>query len=175
MELGADDYLTKPCTIEQFLSAINTRLERQAVLKRWYAGSQSIDSDSLATSSLHSPSLSKTIFPNCPKLAQVFRFIEAHYHQPISLTDVAQAVGYSPAYLTHLMQTQTGRTVKRWIAERRMAQARLLLTTTAQSVGQIAEAVGYTDTSYFIRQFRQTHQASPQAWRNSSASPASVG
>jgi DNA-binding response OmpR family regulator len=28
MELGADDYLTKPCTVEQFLSTINTRLKR---------------------------------------------------------------------------------------------------------------------------------------------------
>jgi YesN/AraC family two-component response regulator len=164
MELGADDYLTKPCTIEQFLSAVNTRLD-----------SQSTNLDSSFASPLNTSSVSKTIFPSCPKLSQVFRFIETHYHQSISLTDVAQAVGYSPAYLTHLMQTQTGRTVKRWIAERRMAEARLLLSTTAQSVGQIAEAVGYADTSYFIRQFRQVHQASPQAWRNSAASQASVG
>lgn len=175
MELGADDYLTKPCTIEQFLSAINTRLERQAVLKRWYARSQPISSDPSQAASPHPLSVSKTIFPNCPKLAQVFRFIEAHYHQPISLTDVARAVGYSPAYLTHLMQTQTGRTVKRWIVERRMAQARLLLSTTAQPIGQIAEAIGYADTSYFIRQFRQVHQVSPQAWRNSADSQVSVG
>ncbi len=170
MELGADDYLTKPCTIEQFLSAINTRLERQAVLKRWYANPQSTDS-----SSSNAASGAESIFPNSPKLAEVFRFIEACYHQPISLTDVAQAVGYSPAYLTNLVQTQTGRTVKRWITERRMAEARFLLTTTTQSVSQIAEAVGYADPSYFIRQFRQFHQASPQAWRNSAASQASVG
>jgi YesN/AraC family two-component response regulator len=170
MELGADDYLTKPCTVEQFLSAINTRLERQAVLKRWYASAQPVEHEP----SLHPTSHDLSIFPDCPKLAQVFRFIEAYYHQPISLTDVAQAVGYSPAYLTNLVQTQTGRTVKRWITERRMAQARLLLTTTTQSVSQIAEVIGYADTSYFIRQFRQIHQTSPQAWRNSAASQASV-
>ena len=175
MELGADDYLTKPCTIEQFLSAINTRLERRAVLKHWYTNVQPMEFDLSLASSLNPSCVSKSIFPNCPKLAQVFRFIEAHYHQPISLTDVAQAVGYSPAYLTNLMQTQTGRTVKRWIVERRMAQARLLLSTTAQPIGQIAETVGYADTSYFIRQFRQIHQASPQAWRNSVTSQASVG
>lgn len=172
MELGADDYLTKPCTVEQFLSAIATRLERQNVLKNWYRNSNSSDpvAPPACTTSSHS-----TIFPNHPKLAQVFRFIEAHYHQPISLTDVAQAVGYSPAYLTNLVQSQTGRTVKRWIIERRMTQARLLLTNTAQSINQIANAVGYTDVSYFIRQFRQMHQMSPQAWRNSDTSHVSVG
>jgi YesN/AraC family two-component response regulator len=169
MELGADDYLTKPCTVEQFLSAIHTRLQRQEVLKRWYNQPQ----PAFTTTAL--PASGSSIFPNCPKLAKVFQFIERHYHQPISLTDVAQAAGYSPAYLTHLVQTQTGRTVKRWIIDRRMVQARSLLSTTMQSVSQVAEAVGYSDVSYFIRQFRQFHEVSPQAWRHAVSSQVSVG
>jgi YesN/AraC family two-component response regulator len=172
MELGADDYLTKPCTVEQFLSAVTTRLERQKTLKNWYMRhAKTLDPDLLSTSSpdriSESPE-SHPIFPPCPKLNRVFRFIESHYHQSIGLGDVAQAVGYSPAYLTNLMQNQTGRTVKRWIIERRMAQARTLLMTTAESVQHIAEAVGYSDSSYFVRQFRQMHGTSPHAWRTSS-------
>lgn len=187
MELGADDYLIKPCTVEQLLSAITTRLKRHDALKQWYAKTSqensstlvaatntslntnsSLDPFSEAAPSTNSDAIpaSQSIFPDCPKLAQVFQFIEAHYDQPIRLTDVAQAVGYSPAYLTNLVQSQTGRTVKRWITERRMVQARKLLTTTAQPVNQIAEIIGYTDVNYFIRQFRQFHSVSPQAWRN---------
>lgn len=163
MELGADDYLTKPCTVEQFLSAIATRLKRQETLKHWYANPH----PELTPSPANAVVSSKSIFPNNPKLAKVFRFIEAHYHQSISLNDVAQTAGYSPAYLTNLVQSQTGRTVKQWITERRMAEARKLLVNTAQSVSQVAESVGYTDVSYFIRQFRQFHNTSPQVWRNS--------
>ncbi|MCT7949571.1 response regulator [Ancylothrix sp. C2] len=37
MELGADDYLTKPCTPNQLLAAISTRLEKQAVFQRQQA------------------------------------------------------------------------------------------------------------------------------------------
>ncbi|NJN56946.1 MAG: response regulator [Leptolyngbyaceae cyanobacterium SL_5_9] len=168
MGLGADDYLTKPCTVEQLLEAIAMRLQRQEMLKRWYASDSQLQELTPAHASSHS------IFPNAPKLNQVFRFIEAHYRQSINLTDVAQAVGYSPAYLTNLVQTRTGRTVKRWIIERRMAQARLLLSTTSQTVSQIAESVGYTDVSYFVRQFRQFHSASPQVWRSTAESQASV-
>ena len=164
MALGADDYLTKPCTVEQFLSAVTTRLERQAVLKRWY--SQNAEPTPTAA---HPAESAANIFPNSPKLAQVFQFIEAHYQQPISLSDVAQAAGYSPAYLTNLVQTETGRTVKRWIIDRRMAQARWLLANTNQPVNQIASAVGYGDGSYFTRQFRQIHEMSPQAWRSAEA------
>ncbi len=169
MALGADDYLTKPCTVEQLLAAISTRLERQAMLKRWYV-------QSMTSAAPHppSPGRSPAIFPDHPNLAPVFQFIEAHYKHPIRLTDVAQAVGYSPAYLTSLVQTQTGQTVKRWIIERRMAQARFLLTTTQQSVNQIAGEVGYTDVSYFVRQFRQFHHTTPQGWRSQNSEQVAV-
>lgn len=33
IELGADDYLTKPCSIEEILGAVNARLEKQAALR----------------------------------------------------------------------------------------------------------------------------------------------
>ncbi|MCL6432879.1 MAG: response regulator [Leptolyngbyaceae cyanobacterium HOT.MB2.61] len=177
MELGADDYLTKPCTVEQFLAAIATRLERQQVLKQCYTRElqEPISLHSEASKARETLPTPTTLFPDCPKLEAVFCFIETHYPQSISLRDVAQAVGYSPAYLTNLVQNLTGRTVKQWITERRMAQARMLLIHSAQSVTQVAEAVGYSDVCYFIRQFRQLHGASPQVWRNSDSVQVSAG
>ncbi|NET34605.1 MAG: response regulator transcription factor [Cyanothece sp. SIO1E1] len=176
MEMGADDYLTKPCTIDQFLAAINTRLKRQEELSRLYSQTSSPQAKAdkkmsgIDSSKLAAGEEANNIFPDCPKLAAVFRFIESHYRQPINLGDVAQEAGYSPAYLTNLVQAQTGRTVKRWIIERRMAQARTLLVNTAESVQRIAESSGYADAGYFIRQFRQFHGISPQVWRQQSVS-----
>lgn len=162
MTLGADDYLTKPCTVESFLDAIASRLSRQSDLKRGLQATMSPDSDA----QLHNVTTSDSIFPSCPRLSAVFEFIEAHYQQSIHLTDVAQAVGYSPAYLTNLSQSHTGRTVKAWIIERRMAQARHLLVSTAESIKQIADSIGYADAGYFTRQFRKLHGVTPQAWRS---------
>ena len=113
----------------------------------------------------HSSAIPPLVFPSIPKLSECFNFIEANYHQQISLRDVAQAVGYSPAYLTDLVRRQTGQSICRWIINRRMAEACRLLLATNQSVQAIAEAVGYFDTSYFIRQFRQLNGMTPQAWR----------
>ncbi|KAI9133019.1 response regulator [Acaryochloris sp. CCMEE 5410] len=151
MNLGADDYLTKPCTVGQFLDAIATRLQRHANFQQ-----QSLE----ATPPTR-------IFPDCPRLNPIFQFIEDHYQQPIQLQDVAQVVGYSPAYLTSLVNNQTGRSVKQWIIERRMVQGRQLLSDTDASIKQIASKIGYTDAGYFIRQFRRIHGVSPQAWRQS--------
>ncbi|NEQ53001.1 MAG: response regulator transcription factor [Leptolyngbya sp. SIO3F4] len=160
MTLGADDYLTKPCTVEDFLDAIASRLKRQEDLKRGLNASTSVDTQKQDLTT------SETIFPDCPRLTAVFEFIEAHYQQQINLTDVAQAVGYSPAYLTNLSQSHTGRTVKAWIIERRMVKARQLLASTAESIKQIAESIGYADAGYFTRQFRKLHGVTPQVWRS---------
>lgn len=165
MELGADDYLTKPSTLKELLGAISARLEKQAALKQSFA-TESQRVPELPSTDKSKPAAPQSIFPSGSQLAEVFEFIEANYHQPISLCDVAQAVGYSPAYLTDLVRRQTGQTVHRWIIKRRMEAAHSLLLETDQTVNQIAEAVGYQDACHFSRQFRQLHNIPPNVWRN---------
>lgn len=164
MNLGADDYLTKPSTVEELLEAITTRLEKQATMRQCYVAQpqqvpepQNTDTDTSTDS--------QSLLPTCPQLKEVFGFIEANYYQSITLCDVAQAVGYSAAYLTDLVRRQTGKPVNHWIVERRMAAVRTLLLETNQSANQIAEAVGYQNEGHFFRQFRQYHGTTPKAWR----------
>lgn len=158
MELGADDYITKPSTIEEILKAIATRLEKQAMLRDWYAATSRQLSEALAVDC-------ELIFPTIPHLKEVFDYIEAHYHQGITLSDVAVAVGYSPAYLTSRVSKETGDTVNGWILKRRMAAARPLLKNTNKTIEQIATALGYQNACHFSRQFRQYHGLPPKAWR----------
>lgn len=98
-------------------------------------------------------------------LNKVFDFIERNYQDAIGLVEVAQFIGYSPAYLTDLVRRQTGRPVHDWIIERRMTEACRLLRETNDSASRIAEITGYQTTGYFFRQFRQRYGTTPQAWR----------
>lgn len=100
-----------------------------------------------------------------PLVAEVFDVIEAHYHDGISLADVARTVGLTPGHLTTVVRERTGRTVLEWITERRMAEARRLLLHTELSVARVAGRVGYNDPAYFTRAFRRTHGTPPSAWR----------
>lgn len=102
-------------------------------------------------------------------LAEVFDVIERRFAQQLSLRDVAQTVGVTPGYLTTLVRRRTGRTVVDWITERRMAQARQLLTETDLPVGGIARRVGLPDPGYFARVFRRGNGVSPRAWRQGAA------
>ncbi len=115
--------------------------------------------------SIKSNTLRTSIFPSIPRLREVFEFIELNYHQPINLKQTAQAVGYSSAYLTDLVRKLTGKTVNDWIILRRLAEARVLLLSTEESVNQIALQVGYQNINHFYCQFRDYHKNTPHAWR----------
>ena len=100
-----------------------------------------------------------------PLLAEVFGLIEKCYGEPISLKDVARAVGLSAGHLTTVVGRKTGRTVLEWITERRMAEARRLLVGTDLPVEEVGRRVGYGDSGYFVRTFRRAHGATPLGWR----------
>lgn len=166
MELGANDYLTKPCKLKELMAAITAQLKKQDTLQQWFTAENKQAPEQAPANAAAKVVTSESFFPAGSPMKEVFRFIEDNYDQSISLCDVAQAVGYSPAYLTNLVRQQTGKSVHRWLVERRMAQAISLLLKTEHTVSQIAEAVGYQDVCHFSRYFRQFYGTSPQAWRS---------
>jgi AraC family transcriptional regulator, transcriptional activator of pobA len=95
-----------------------------------------------------------------PLLAEVFTVIDRGLGEPLSLRDVAHELGITPGHLTTVVRHRTGRTVQEWIIERRMAEARSLLSGTELPVGEIARRVGMADPGYFSRLFRRTHCSS---------------
>lgn len=103
-----------------------------------------------------------------PLLAAVFDVIERRFAEPISLRDVAVAVGLTPGHLTTVVGRRTGRTVQQWITERRMSEARRLLAGTTLPVAAVARRTGYEDSGYFVRRFRAAHGVPPGEWRRSS-------
>jgi AraC family transcriptional activator of pobA len=100
-----------------------------------------------------------------PLLAEVFDVIERRYPEPLSLREVAEAVSISPGHLTSTVRKRTGRTVQEWITERRMVQARRLLSVTELTISDIGRQVGFPDAGYFARTFGKLHGMSPTSWR----------
>src|SRR6185312_4201358 len=73
-----------------------------------------------------------------PLLADVFAVIDARHAERLSLRDVASELGMTPGHLTTVVRRRTGRTVQEWIVERRMTEARNLLSDTELPVAEIA-------------------------------------
>jgi AraC family transcriptional regulator, transcriptional activator of pobA len=100
-----------------------------------------------------------------PLLADVFAVIDARHAESLSLRDIARQLGMTPGHLTTVVRRRTGRTVQQWIIERRMAEARGLLSETDLPVAEVARRVGVPDPGYFSRLFTRTHGTSPREWR----------
>ena len=163
MELGADDYLTKPATTDELLRAIAIRLQKQDILRYWYTTNthQLAKSEELLNTDVN-PQL---IFPTIPHFKEIFDYIEENFQKGITSSDVAEAVGYSSAYLTNKVAKETGEPITVLIVKRRMVAALPLLKNTNQTIEEIALKLGYQHACYFSRQFRQHHGLSPANWR----------
>lgn len=98
-------------------------------------------------------------------LSAVFRYIDENFAKPIGLEEVARAVALSPAYLTDLVRRHTGRPVHRWITDRRLRAARVLLAETDASISTIAIQSGFNDARNFCRRFRYAAGRAPRDWR----------
>ncbi|BDA76567.1 two component AraC family transcriptional regulator (plasmid) [Calothrix sp. PCC 7716] len=159
-----DKYLSDFSKLKKLLLQNAAKLESQINLSQ--KGAQNQQYLEISLDETVKPSTTKSIFPSIPKLNDIFDFIEAHYHQPISSRDVAQSVGYSAAYLTNLAQRETGQSLHRWITKRRMVAACSLLLDSDLSIDCIAEAVGYCNRWCFFRNFRNSFGTTPGDWRS---------
>jgi AraC family transcriptional activator of pobA len=102
-------------------------------------------------------------------VTDALRFIERNCLGPLTVDEVAAAVGRSSTYVTTALTATTGRSASQWIVSGRMAEARRLLLHGGEHVDVIAERVGYADSTHFIRMFRREHGETPAAWRTSHA------
>jgi AraC family transcriptional regulator, transcriptional activator of pobA len=100
-----------------------------------------------------------------PLVQQTMDVVDQRYREPLSLKDVARAVGRSGAHVAEVLRRETGMSVLEWIAERRMEDARRRLRDTDEDVAIVGERIGYGSTNHFIRQFRRVHGTTPGSWR----------
>lgn len=94
-------------------------------------------------------------------------YIEAHLAEPITLGLLAQLACLSEFHLARMFKVSFGMPPSAWIAERRVARARMLLQTTALPLQQVADACGYADLSHFSHRVRAALGAAPGRYRKS--------
>ena len=97
-------------------------------------------------------------------MAAVLSYVDEHYRNG-TLSELAGQMNTDIYWLSREIKKQTGKTYKELLQEKRMQQAVWLLTNTAVSVSDIIESVGYDNTSYFYRKFREKYGVSPKEYR----------
>ncbi|MEF3353493.1 AraC family transcriptional regulator [Paenibacillus sp. GYB006] len=94
--------------------------------------------------------------------------IEHRYIDPaLSLQQIAEELQMSPVYLGRIYKQHHLKTVVDAINEERIKNACQLLMETDDSIGNIAEKVGFTSSSYFHRMFKRFYSITPTDYRRS--------
>ena len=81
------------------------------------------------------------------------------------LETLAEKVYLSSGYLSFIFKKETGMNLNRFIRVFRMEKAKELLCTTNMKVAMVSEKVGFANSSYFCRSFREYYGSSPESYR----------
>jgi AraC-like DNA-binding protein len=100
-------------------------------------------------------------------LQQALLLMNQHYTEPLLVSNLASAVGYSPQHFQRLFIKQFAVTPLQYLQNLRMERALQLLKENRDSqIQDIARLVGM-ETNYFVRQFRRRFGQTPGAMRKS--------
>jgi AraC-like DNA-binding protein/mannose-6-phosphate isomerase-like protein (cupin superfamily) len=92
-------------------------------------------------------------------------YIHENYDQDFGIDDLAATVAVSPSYLFRLFKKKMQLTPMHYRNVVRIDKAKLLLADGDLTVDAVAERVGFADSKYFARVFRDLVGMSPSAYR----------
>ncbi|OBZ17765.1 response regulator [Bacillus sp. FJAT-26390] len=97
---------------------------------------------------------------------EIKKYIQTHYHKPLSLKELADRFYLSPPYISRRFKEVYGSTFIQFITEMRIMRAKSLLMHTSLPIVKIAQLVGYDDEAYFSKVFKKDSSLSPKQFRN---------
>lgn len=103
--------------------------------------------------------------PKQHKVQTFEKLIEQHYISKKYPSDYAKLLNISPNYLNKLCKEATGMTAGDLIRKRITIEAQRLIHYTHNSINEIADRLGFENTSYFITFFKKQTGNSPEQFR----------
>jgi AraC-like DNA-binding protein len=98
-------------------------------------------------------------------LFKVFEFVSEKYLDKIGLNDLAEVMHLQPNYFSRIFKEKTGKTPMEYVTEYRINKACDYLSHSDMDITSIAFEVGFNDSSYFAKIFREVKGVSPKKFR----------
>ena len=100
-----------------------------------------------------------------PRIENVKKYIEENIEFLTDASFLAKNFGYNKKYLGRLFKNKCGISIDEYINRRRISLAKRYLSTTEESILNVALKVGYNNVSYFNRIFKRDTGKTPTEWR----------
>ena len=92
-------------------------------------------------------------------------FIDKYYYRELSLEVMSQVSNLSTAYFSRKFKEKTGLNFSEYLERARLENALELIKTSDISINQIAEKVGFSDSSYFSSRFKKKYGHAPYFYK----------
>ena len=149
MQESYDEYISKDVCYKLPIRA-NIYLMMTSLL-RYYCGSKN--------------ELDRMIYHNVMRLRPIITYISNHYKEKIYIETMSDMITVSPDYFTKMFKDSIGRTPIDYINGLRINRAMQMLATTDTSVNDISDQLGFSNSNYFHKIFKQYMDTSPAAYR----------
>lgn len=97
---------------------------------------------------------------------KIKRHLEDHYQENITLKALEDAFYFNASYISRIFKNKTGENYSDFLLRIRIDHAKKLLVNTNRSIRQISEMVGFGNSKYFSRIFKDIVCLQPIAYRN---------
>lgn len=95
----------------------------------------------------------------------VYKYIQAHYHEKISLADIAMQVSMSEEYFSRFFSKIMKKSFFEFLNEYKINRACKLLIETDKQVSEVCYAAGFESIPFFYRQFKKFKNCQPKNYR----------
>lgn len=157
LEIGADDYILKPFSIEELRLRVRNSIRLQQSLRNKFKNGQIPEREE------EFPELSPYDRDFLLKLTSTIK--ENISNSRFTVTDLAEAVHLSQSQLTRKLKAVTGHTPSDLIKNIRFEKALALLREN-MSISDVSWSVGFEDPAYFGKAFKKHFGIAPSEFQN---------
>ena len=100
-----------------------------------------------------------------PIVQQVVSYIDERYFEEVSLKILSQKYNINSSYLGQIFTKEVGYSFSEYLNRIKNMKAKELILNTNMRINDIAKEVGYYETSYFYRKFKEFYGVSPATLR----------
>jgi AraC family transcriptional regulator len=98
-------------------------------------------------------------------LKRAMDYVESNLASDLTLEEIARALAMSAGHFAHAFKNATGMAPHRYVVERRIEAAKLLLRESELPIGNLASLVGFSTHSHFCATFQRLVGESPRSFR----------
>ncbi len=98
-------------------------------------------------------------------IEDIIIYINKNFSSQLTLDTMSEKTGFSKFYFSKFFKKSTGLGYKEYLLMIRMKEAKKLLSSTNETISNIAFLCGFNDSNYFSTIFKKTNSISPNTYR----------